>query len=313
MAIIVADTLQRTDGPAYQVLQGVSSPLPILLISRVENYQFNNTIYQLAGKKWVLCDFIELGWSYHWKYGHKWGENTKEFDFLQGSEWGKLDKFIKENPPVLTFCRELLLEAVKENVKPIEYPCIVPIPELDTKEQFEKRPINCLWFWGRSHELRLKLHGDIWLNAYKTGATVCDNIYSFKGFMENESNPDKWVTLHIPHYSRIDIGTILNINRQSKISVNLFGAGNKCFRMNEASSSSVMIMQHSNMAYTYEWLDGINCFKFPTDDPDIEIIKNALTDKTIYDIYRRGVETCGKYRIDRYITEYIEPTIKQFA
>lgn len=311
--MLVADSLGRTDGTAFQALQGVNSPLPMLLVSRVENFQFNESIRQLEGKKWVLIDFMELGWDFHWRFGHKWGHNTNEFDFLQGEEWKKLDDFIRDNPPVLTLCRELLKIDVRANVKPIEYPCLVPIPEPDTKEQFEKRPINCFWFWGRSHELRLKLHGDIWLSAYKNGGAVCDNIYSFKGFMENENNPDKWVTLHIPHYSRVDIGTILNINRQSKISVNLFGAGKKCFRMSEASSSSVMIMQHSDLAYTYEWLDGINCSKFSTDNPDVEIIRNALTDRNIYDIYREGVETCKKYQLNRYISEYIEPTIKQFA
>lgn len=310
--IIVSDAKGRTDGTGYALIQKIKTDIPMLLIARVDDYQFNEEILQLIGKPYILFDYVEMGWQWDRKESHIFGLNTDKFeDIFAGAEWKRLDNFIKTNPPKLFFVRELLKKYIAWDILPIEYPNWQPSIPIQTREEFNSRPINVMYFWGRSHEKRLQLQGDIWINAMKKGATVCDNIFYFNDFMHHErNNPNKWVALHIPHYGRTDISHLLAINGMSKLSVCLYGAGTKCFRTTgESPCNSVMIMQENDIAFSYQWVHGVNCLKFPTDEPDIEVINQALQRDDLYDIYVRGVETAEKYRVDNYINSYILPII----
>lgn len=309
--IITADRL-TTDGSAHAFLLNVPTDVPILLVSRVGDYRFNQDILSLKGKKYVLIDFLEYGWDWKFEFGHTWGVNTDKVDFLKGDEYAKLDDFIRENPPALTLKRELLLEDVTDNVKPIEYPNYQPSYPVQSKDLFDNRLINVFYYWGRSNENRVRLHSEIWANSSKNGASICDNIYYFNQFMAEEKSNNRWITLNIPHYGRIDILNLLAINGSAKLSVSMAGAGIKCFRSTgESIVNSVAVMMEDKLAWAYPFIHLENCIKFTKYGEEIATIEEALRYDNLYEVYRNGLATAEKYQINNYINNYILPLINK--
>lgn len=309
--IITADRF-TTDGSAHAFLLQINTNVPILLVSRVGDYKFNDDILSLKGKKYVLICFVEYGWDWRFEFGHTWGVNTDKVDFLKGDEYKKLDDFIRENPPALTFKRELLLNDVRDNVVPIEYPNYQPSYPVHTKEQFNSRLINCFYYWGRSSEYRVKLHSEIWANSSRNAASICDNIYYFNQYMAEEKSNNRWVTLNIPHYGRIDILNLLAINGSSKLSVSMPGAGIKCFRSTgESIVNSVAVMKEDKLAWTYPFTHLENCIKFNEYGEEIATIEEALRNDNLYEVYRNSLATAEKYQISNYIENYILPLINK--
>ena len=309
MKPIVANATNNTDGTMASVMSRVNSPVPIVLVSRADDFRFNDALLSLSGTPYVLCDVLEYGWNVDVeKMGtHIWGENTNQFDFLQTPEWAKFDEWVASNPPLVAFKRELLKNDVTDTLLPIEYPRWVETDyPIDTKEQFNTRPISAFQYWGRSNENRLRVHGEIWLHAYKKGFSVCDNVFLFNDFMHNERG-EKWVTLWMPHWARVPIRELLKINQHSKLSISLPGAGFKCFRSSEAPINSTLVMHKNSYAWAYD-LNESNTI-FVEHFKEIEGIEQALQREDLYEVYRNGIETCNKYKLSRYIKEYIEPTI----
>jgi hypothetical protein len=310
MSVIVANATNNTDGTMAAVMGRVDSPIPIVLVSRADDFKFNDSLLSLSGTPYVLCDVTEYGWNVDIeKTGtHIWGENTQQFDFLQTDEWAKFDEWVASNPPLVTFKREILKRDVSDKLLPIEYPRMVETDyPVDTKEVFNARPINAFQYWGRSNENRLRIHGEIWLHAYKKGFSVCDNIYFYNDFMHNERG-EKWVTLWMPHWSRVPITELLKINGFSKLSLSWPGAGFKCFRTGEAGINSTLTMHKNNYAWAYDFTEENSILV--DYGKEIEGIEEALKREDLYEVYRNGIENCNKYKLSRYIKEYIEPIIK---
>jgi hypothetical protein len=234
--MVIYPDKQRTDGVAYALCQRIKTDLPILLLSRVEELDLNGAIFELMGNHLYVIDYIENGWDNDFKETLIVGENTSKFDFLKGMGWRKVDAFLHDNKPLFYFKRELLKKDATETLLPIEYPNWQPQYPLQLKQEFDSRPITAFNYWGRSHEARLMLQGEIWKNAARKGYTVCDNIYQFNDFMHDErSNPNKWVSFHMPHYARVDISQLMRINACSKFSISLPGCGIKCFRQSQVN------------------------------------------------------------------------------
>ena len=114
--ILIADKNGNYDGAGLDLVQKLNVDIPILFISRVDGYLFNDKILELENKDYCVIDYTELGWNWTMEFGHKWGVNTDKFDFLCTDEWAKLDSFIKNNPPKIQFIRELLKEDYKDNI-----------------------------------------------------------------------------------------------------------------------------------------------------------------------------------------------------
>lgn len=309
MAVIVANEKNDTDGVASNFLQRVNSPIPIVLVARCRDFKFNEALWGLD--KYILADYVELNWDWDMEEGHRWGSNTDKFPHIfDNDEWRKLDNFIKEKPPVLSFVRELLQQDVTQNTLPIEYPNWQPPIPLQSMEEFNNRPISAFHFWGRSHEARLKLHGDFWHHASTHGYNVCDNIFYLQKFLAEEKGKHL-VSFNIPHYFRTSIENIIAINGLSKLSISLHGAGTKCFRTTgESPINSCMVMQESKIAYSFPWVHGKNCLKFP-DTPNMETIEEALKREDLYEIYCEGVANSRNYAINSYIPNYIEKNINE--
>lgn len=301
------------DGTVYRICQFINSLTTIVPITRINDFVFNEELKKV--RDYVLVDFVELDWNWDFETSgtHFFGRNTESFPHFKTDEWRKFDEWVGANPPKVYFKRELLNRDFNGNVYPVDYPCWFPAEPVNSKEEFNSRPLECFFFWGRSHEERLRLHGDIWVNASRKGYTVCDNIIYFNAFMQNESNPHKWVTLNIPHYCRTEMANIFAINRLSKISVAMPGAGRKTFRHSESPLNSVMLMMEDNFAYSYPWVKNKNCLTFEMFGDEISEIEAALANPYLYDIYLAGVENCNNYRIQNYTADYIERIINEYA
>lgn len=306
--MIISSDKNNIDHVVYNILKDIDSSIPLVPVTRLANYEFNDELLKLD--KYILVNYNELDWNYDWKRGTPiFGKNAEQFrDKFPGDEWSKFIDFVNKNPPLLTFQRELLKTDVSDTIKSIEFPNFHPPIPIQTKEQYDARPISVFNFWGRSHESRVQLHGDIWKGASKFGYSVCDNIYHFPAFMQEEKG-DKWVSLYMPHYSRVDIQNILGINGLSKLSISLPGAGIKCFRSTgESGVNSCIVMPHDELAWTYPFEDGINCIKF-IPGKEIETLQEALKMDKLYDIYCESVNTTNKYYQPDYISNYILPLI----
>jgi hypothetical protein len=310
MPIISPDKSGRIDPVVYDILKGVTSEIPIVPITRLDNFQFNEELRKCD--KWIAANYVEFDWDFKWQHGTPvFGKNAHLYtDKFNGDEWDKFIDFANSKPPVLTLQRELLLSDVSETVVPIDYPCWHPVPPTETKEQFDNRLISATNIWGLSHEDRKRVHGEIWVKSGKHNYVVCDNISNLSPFLQNEQTKSKWVSQNTPWYSRYPMEDIMEITGMSKITLSLPGAGKKCFRMSEASINSVMYKWEDNIAYAYQWEGGKNCI---TSLPPYEVqsIYDALSYPNLYEIYCEGVEVCRKYFLPTYIENYINPMLNK--
>jgi hypothetical protein len=312
--VLVADSLKRTDGLAYRMLQLFNSELPLVLVSWVDNFSFNGELLKLEKFKYILFDFCEFGWEWDGENGHLFGSGTEhKHQKFKTDEWKKFDEFVTLNPPLKYFCRELTKTDASEYYLPIEYPSFF-YPQLQSKEDYEKRPLEVFFNWGLSNPIRPIFHGNIWKYSDKYGYIVCDSFNNLNGFIVHESNPKKWLTVNTPHYSRMPIEEVLKVNSLSKLSLSLWGAGKKCFRSSESPLNSVMVLLDDNLEWTHKWDHGFNCLRLPSFsyplDKLVEFINESLGRKDLYDIYSNGVETVKKYSINEYVF-HIEKLINQ--
>lgn len=302
----------QLDGSVVRIAQHIDTGgIPLLPMTRIEGYKFNPELLKL--KEYILLDYSELYWNSENEDTHLFGKNTHEFpEQFPGDEWNKFEDFVRTNPPKIYFKRELKKKDVGGNVHCVDYPCWTAPYPIQTKQEFDNRVLEVFHFWGRSHEERVRFHSEVWANSSRNGASVCDNIFSFNDFIRWEGNPKKWASFYMPHYCRVDIKQILAINGMAKLSVSLFGAGKKCFRTTgESPVNSVMVMQDSDLAYSYEWIHEYNCLKFPTTKIDMPLLDEFVKRDDLYEIYLLGMNTVDKYRINNYVNNYIQPIIQK--
>lgn len=302
--IITADKNRVTDA-AYHTLNTIAYNKPVVIVSWVENFVFNDALLGL--KDYVLICYSEYGydWDMEKSGSHIWGENSDKFPRYYTGDWVKFDNWVKDNPPKLMLIRELLQRDVTDTIKPIEYFSNVIEYELHTEEGFNSRPINVYQYWGRSNEERIRIHAEIWQYAYYKGFQPCDNLYYINNYIKEEQG-QKWISLWIPHYARIDVNELMQINNLSKLSLSWAGAGFKCFRSAEAATSSIMVMHKNNYAWSFGWNE-TNCILVEP-KKEIEGIEEALKRKDLYEIYKKGVSNSKNYLIRNYLP-YIQNLI----
>lgn len=304
MQIITADKQGRTDSIYHSLNGRIESKYPIVLVSWVEDFIFNDSL--LGIKDYVLLCMCEYGYDFEIKDTHIWGNNSYEIPRYYKGDWAVFDKWVKDNPPKLLLKRELLKKDVSDKVKPLEYPTIVSELPLHSEEEFNNRPVNVFQYWGRSSEERLRIHGEIWLHAYKKGFQPCDNIYYISRYFQEEQG-ERWITLWIPHWARVEANELMNINQLSKLSLSWKGSGFKCFRTGEAPTSSIMVMHKNDYAWSYSW-DETNCI-LVEQGKEIQGIEEALKRTDLYEVYVNGVANSKNYYLNTYIKNYLEPLI----
>lgn len=303
MGVIIANGSGEIDSAYHTLVSKINSPLPIVMVSYSDNFIFNEELLSLKKCEFVLIDFIEMGWDYDWSK-HSLENYHKRF---KGDEWKKFHEWA-DDKPLMAFKRELDLPTSKiDGYLPIEYPCLIDKWPVQTREEFNNRPINVFGYWGRSNECRLRIHGEIWLHSFKKGFQVCDNIYYIDQYLKQEQG-EKWINMWIPHWARIDIEKVMPANNLSKLSLSWPGAGFKCFRTGESSANSVMVMHKNNFAWSHKW-DESNCILVEP-GKEIEGIEDALKDPYLYEVYIGGMNNVDKYRLNNYIP-YLENLINE--
>jgi len=305
--VISACAGNRFSPPEMNVVKDVNSPIPIVLVTRLSDFVFNEELLSLD--KYVLCNMCEFGWSYEWLCTPIFGDYSIGASALfEGNEWAKFNDFVRNSKPILTLQREIRKTDLTDKIKPLSYPCYQPVYPIQTREEFNARPIELCHYWGRSSEERLWFQGNAYLHASKEGIEISDNLYYLQ-WMLNENYKRLWVTANIPHFARVPIEQILQVNGMAKLGLSLPGAGKHCFRDSEIPVNSVMVLQDNDIAFPFEWEHGVNCIRYKGVDP-IPAIEEALKRDDLYEIYLKGIENIDKYRTANY-NKYIEYLIKQ--
>jgi len=303
--MLISADKNKFSPPEHRVFENVKSDIPLVLITRLDNFEFNDQLLGL--KEYVLCDYCEYEWDKSdFKDTHVFGKNTDDFAYrFPGEEWIKFDNWVKENPPKLYIKRELLAKDATDWLASSTYPCYNSPFQIQTKEEFNARPIELFHYFGRSHEARIWFQS----NAYKEhGVTLVDNLYYLQGYLNEGIHKHLWVSVNIPHFARLPLEQLLAFNNLSKLSLSMPGCGKTCFRHSEAPINSVMVMEDSGISFPFPWIHGENCIMYKGDDT-IPAIKEALQRDDLYDIYLRGIENIDKYRISNY-NLYLENLIK---
>lgn len=288
-----------------QVGSVLEADVVIVPISFLATYRFNDELNKLK-KPYVLLDFCEFGWDAGDKENRFGHSMVQTFGHLSTPDYIRFDKWVMENPPVLALKRELFKRHQTDAMLPVEFPCQMEIPPIQTKEEFDKRPLEVFICFGLSHPSRFRLHGEIFQNAHRNGIHVVDDWAD-----EDHFGKRTWATIYSPWYRRRLMSDVMRWNMMSKISVSLWGAGKKCFRHTmESPVGSILALPSDNLAWAFIWQHGVNCIRLD-DGHEADSLLNATTRQDLYEIYRNGQCTVARYCSKRYLDEYIMTEIKR--
>lgn len=306
------------DPPVMKIMERVQLTgldFTAVVVTKRDGYEFNPELEKITGP-WVLFDFCEYGWDWDQEETILFGVNIFDYEDEFENDWIKLCDWVKDNPPLIYFKRELLEEDRTNRILPIEYPCFYSIPEVQSCKDFYARPIEMSYLWGESHPDRVELHIDLMRNIFGYEYHLLDNAMHIEGCFNDvpAGKRSVWLSQKVPHYARYSMEDVLMIGSASKISISMPGAGVKCFRHAESPINSVMLKLKDKLAWSYPWIDQINCISKPYH----QIIENAIhllcsnkKEKKLYKIYLNGVENCRNYHIDNYVPNYVLAKIEE--
>lgn len=312
------DSAGRIDPPVERILRQLpqGNDVTIVPVTRLENFRFAGASGPLFKGPWVLWDHSEFGWDWDQRRGYLWGVDRLEHPWFQSESWRDFDHFVRENPPVMTFQRELRRCEVTDTRKPCDYLNFLPRVMPDTRQQFDARPIDVCFQWGLSSESRVRLHANIFRQS---------NVRHYR-FVSELSHIDRevqehqrglWCSIHTPHYARHSMEDVQQMFARSKIVVAMAGCGQKTFRHGEIPNS-IMAFPNDELAWGVEWKDGANCIRLDTglgveslakDNMEVEQLCEALKGN-LYDLYRGAVDVADKLRPENYLTANIIPAVE---
>lgn len=188
---------------------------------------------------------------------------------------------------------------------------------IQTRQEFEARPIDIFFFYGYSSPDRPLLHAELLRKHFSKVCTALEDI----DHRVNASNKNLVALLFIPHFRRYPISQILSYQRQSKLSVCLRGAAWKCFRHAESPYNSVMAMQDCPVQFAFPWTDK-NCVVLPNqtrrdpqycwlDVPSAASKMGAALGTDLYPVYQAGAENARRYFTPNYIREHWIPHMRK--
>lgn len=316
--VLSPDAAARVDGTIQaHLLSGFpnvsSSPhdcdVILVPITTLAGFKFNPKLRDIK-KPWALLDYVEYEWCFDMQNHctHLFGLNTRECRWLSPAWWDLCD-FVRDNPPVVYFKRELLAQDATDTVRPIDWPVYFESPALHTEEEFNARPIEVFFNWGFSSPSRPLLHGKIFEAMATHGIGVISETDHFHGYFQNPC-ARTWASIFAPHYARKPTTTIQWMQERSKISVSLPGCGKKCFRHGEACWHTIMALHHDSLAWSYDWKQYENCIRLRPGH-EFEDLDCATKRSDLFAIYLAGNATMEKYRKGAYVENYITPLIAE--
>lgn len=244
---------------------------------------------QENGKPTVVLNFEEHGWHHSWNHQSVPGMNF-EHSLMYGDEGErrKLHFFVGEIEPDLYFLREFSYNIQSffiAEILPIELlsPNLPLPPEPDRDEYMARGGLFSLC--GTSHPDRKLLHDSI--SRIKAPCSVQE----------------------VDHTQRRPLMDVMALQGRYMASLNLGGAGEKCFRSAEACWNSVPIMADVGMEYRVKW-DDSNAIMLPTKDGRILLeeslnkIQACLDDKEgMWERMLNAHENAKRMNIDNYLAE----------
>lgn len=266
-------------------------PIDIVPITWMPSFKFKGGNF-CNPAKWVLVDFME--------------------PHSSNPEYDKFWAWAIENPPVLHFQRELRndMEPPYHWKKvPIEFACYLPIPDRATKESFDARPIDVLYFWGMSHQRRPKLHGDIFREGMASkGVDVISEWNHWEDTKSKSFSQHLWLSVYTPYWRRKPMTEILPIMQQAKIIVAMPGNGKKTFRHAECVGT-LMAVDADNSVWAYPWNDS-NSIQLTPEMEFFDLLK-ATQRTDLYDLYCACDSNMRRYEARTYANEYVAAQIRQ--
>lgn len=309
----------NVDGPVDSMLRQIpgeckashleAADAIIVPITHFHWFKFNpEAMDKVRGRRWVLMDYSEFGWDWDQGTSYNWGSTMLNLPkFGENEEYRKFDQFVRDNPPILTFQRELLQKDRTDKRIPIEYTAWLPEHGNDPKEDFFKRPLEVSYYWGRSHEDRPRVHGEIFLEASNKGFDVLTQFDQIENAIKDNANSKKWLAVFTPHYARIRVEDIQGIIRRSKATIVMPGCGVKTFRHGEHCGDAIMAAVPDNLAWSYPWVIGENCLNATPSG-----LTEQLQDKDrLYQIYVNAMENARNYRYQEYLRRWVIGNIER--
>ncbi len=326
--LLSPDAKDWIDPPIHSLLRQIpdankapsvaAADVTIVPVSFLNEFRFNESaMNQLRGKRWVLQDWAEFGWDWDQKSSKLWGSDRVESGRFNNEEYRKFDEFVRGNPPILTFQRELLEKDRTDRLLPIEYTAYLPESGADSKDDFLKRPIESLFNWGRSSETRMYMHAAFFSQSPAFGYDVISEwSHIAKALKENICGPMKIVSAHVPHFARIDVAEVQKFCRLSKVGVILNGCGVKTFRDGECCQDFIMARPKNNLAWSYPWDDSNSivlpdCLSVESAQDAVKVIMDALMRPDLYELYLRSQSNASNYRYDSYLRRYVMANIER--
>jgi hypothetical protein len=205
-------------------------------------------------------------------------------------------------------------------IYPIDWTLQATAPaKVDTREEYNTRPIDILFSWGYSNESRPRLMGELLRQAGRFNAHFCLTEQDVDVALQ-EGRERIFVLLFTPHYRRIHINKLMGWQADAKVSISLFGAGKKCFRHAEASYNCVMAHENpASVQWSHPWISGQNCigldYVYGEDADESGVLQLyewlRVNQGSLYDIYLKGVENNRRYHNTTYAREYLWPKIQE--
>lgn len=304
-------TVQQTQGRVEKVEEADVIFIPE---ARFDGFRFDDKLNDIQ-KPWVLFSWSEFGWDDPRETSYLWSRDRLSHPAFQDDEWRKFDQFAKDHPPILTFQRELLAKDRSDRVQPIDYLAWLPEIGNDDRDTFLKRPFDVEFDFGRSHEARMWFHGAVFQNAGRFGYDVVSEFSHVPRALEDAGR--KWLSVHVPHYARIDVLEVQKLVRQSTITVILPGAGQRTFRSGERCSDAIMAMPRHRLAEVYPW-DASNSIVLPeiktwSDAHDsCKVLADALMRTDLYELYCAATENALNFRAEPYCRRHIAANVERF-
>lgn len=274
-------------------------------------FSFNHGLNALLGKKpIVILNYLEYGWNFDFKkevilgYGAEYPCTSKNHD------WGTLDQWVRAANPILTFQRECKRSDISSRVIPVDFVAEQPIPPVANEAEFKARPLDVSYVWGYSHPDRARVHGEIFAAMGNMGINVIDHFEDMVTRQDSHFFPAKtWFSCFSPYWRRRAMPEVMKMQQQSKIALNLPGAGRKCFREAEAPVGAVLATQHDDLVRSYDWMSGVNCVKLVVGQ-EVRGLMAAAERPDLYDIYVLGQENIRNYSNPNYVKNYILKNIQ---
>src|ERR1700727_428406 len=289
----------------------------VVPVTRLDHYRFSDELRRRVERKpYVIVEFSEFFWDFSFEISHIWGRNMLEFPwFQQNPHWANLDQLVREKPPVMMWQRELLKKDVSPVLQPIEWLALDNVENPQSKDDFYCRPVEVLHTWGRSHEARVQLQGDIWKGASYYGYDAVGQYDYLDEYVKRGMRI--WGAIHVPDTKRAPMSTFYHWARRSKIVTSWPGCGFKSVRHGEAPCTSIMALPKNSLAWTYEWVHGENCCMVDIGTGIETLQVNAvpqlyefLKRDDLHSIYLAGLETAAKYRPNHFYPNHWIPTVE---